>query len=116
MGARRSTLTLAVNNLAEQGSLIRSQDEWLILEPPATAMSSEPKAPQLMVTAPGSSLWASDDQVEQGPEGLGAFIQHVAEAREASSQDRRRARELAEDARGLRERARRFMPDPRELS
>jgi CRP/FNR family transcriptional regulator, cyclic AMP receptor protein len=35
VGARRPTVTLDVRKSAERGSLIRHEDEWLILEPPA---------------------------------------------------------------------------------
>jgi CRP/FNR family cyclic AMP-dependent transcriptional regulator len=45
VGARRPTVTLALSKLAERGSLIRHDDEWLIVEPPVAPVSAEPKAP-----------------------------------------------------------------------
>jgi CRP/FNR family cyclic AMP-dependent transcriptional regulator len=114
VGARRSTVSLALSKLAEQGSLIRQQDEWLILEPPAAPVSTEPQAPQVLLTAPGSSVWAAQDLVEQPPDKFQLFIQHVAQARDASTRDRHRARDLVEEARALREQARRLRTDPRQ--
>jgi len=112
VGARRPTVSLALGKLAERGSLIRYEDEWLITEPPVAPVSTEPKAPQLLLTAPGGSAWAARDPVEQGPEELRALIQYVAQVREQFAQDRRRARELGQQARALREQARRLRTDP----
>src|SRR5262249_24589688 len=112
VGARRPTVTLALSELAEGGSLIRHEDGWLILEPPATPLSSEPHAPQLMVTAPENSVWAAVDPPEPAPQEMRDLIQHVAQAREHAARDRRHARELAAQARALHEQARRFTTDP----
>lgn len=108
IGARRPTVSLALRKLAEEGSLVRQQDAWLILEPPAAPVSTEPAAPQLLLTAQASSDWAAPDPIEDGPEELQTFLQHLAEAREQFAQARRRARELAEEARILREQTRRL--------
>jgi len=113
VGARRPTVTLALSKLAERGSLIRHDDEWLIVEPPVAPVNTEPKAPQLLLTARGSSAWEARDQVEQGPKELRVLIQEVTQAREAFARDRRRARELAQEARALRERTRRLRTDRR---
>ncbi|HYB26384.1 MAG TPA: hypothetical protein VEF89_07215 [Solirubrobacteraceae bacterium] len=114
VGARRSTVTLAVRTLAERGSLVRQEDGWLILEPPAAPLSTEPKAPQLLLTAPRGSAWASRDPEELGPEELVMLIQHVAQTRIELAQDQiRRAREQAEEARAMRERAQRSRKDLR---
>ena len=116
VGARRPTVTLALHTLAKRGALIRQQDEWLILEPPVTPVSTEPKAPQLLLTARSSSVWAAHDLVEHGPKELQDLIQHVAQAREDSAQRRRRARELAEKARALHEQTLRITTDPEQES
>ena len=116
VGARRPTVTLALSKLAERGSLIRHDDEWLILDPPVAPVSTEPTAPQLLLTARGTSAWVARDPVEQGPEELGVLIQHVAQARKAFARDRRRARELAEQAQALRERTQRLKADRRQES
>jgi CRP/FNR family transcriptional regulator, cyclic AMP receptor protein len=119
IGARRPTVTLALSKLAEHGSLIRQDDGWVILESPAAPLSTEPTAPQLLLTAPqllqtarSGSVWAARDPVDQGPEELPVLIQQLAEAREASARGRRRTLELREEARALREQARRLRTDP----
>ena len=112
IGARRPTVTLALSKLAEHGSLIRQEDDWLILESPAAPLSTEPKAPQLLLTPRRSSVWAAHDPVEHSPEEMRVFIQQVAQARQEFAGDRRRARELTEQARALREQARRLRTDP----
>ena len=111
VGARRPTVTIALNKLAERGSLIRHDDEWLITESPVAPVSTEPKAPQLLLTARSSSAWAAHDPVDQGPEELRAFIQQVAQAREDFARGRRRSRELTEEARALREQTRHLRTD-----
>ena len=112
VGARRPTVTLALGKLAERGSLMRHEDEWLITEPPAAPVSTEPKPPQLLLTAPGGSVWAARDPVEQGPEELRMLIRQLAQTHKEFAQDqKRRARKQAEEARAMRERARRSLPD-----
>lgn len=111
VGARRSTVTLAVSKLADRGSLIRHEEEWLILEPPTSPVSSHPEAPHLLLTPPATSLWAAQDPVEHGPDGLPALIQQVAQAREAFERDRLRARQLTEQTRVLLEQSRRLTTD-----
>ena len=113
VGARRPTVTLALRKLAERGSLFRHDHEWLIAERPGAPVSTEPKAPQLVLTAPGSSAWAARDPVEQGPEQLGMLIQQFAQTRKELAQDqKRRAREQAEQAKAMRERIGRPLKDP----
>jgi hypothetical protein len=112
VGARRSTVTLAVSKLAERGSLIRQDDEWLIVESPVAPVSTEPKVPQLLLTARGSSAWAARDPLEQGPEELRALIQQFAQTHTEHAQDQtRRARKQAWEARAMRERAQRSRTD-----
>ena len=112
VGARRPTVTLALGKLAERGSLIRHENEWLILEPPVAPLSTEPKAPELLLTAPGGSAWAARDPVEQGPEELRMLIQQIARTSKELAQDQtRRALEQVEATRAMRERARRSRTD-----
>lgn len=107
VGARRPTVTLALSKLAKQGSLIRQGDEWLILEPPATPVSTEPKPPQLKLTDRGNSVRPAQDPVQQRPDELPAVLEQLAHARDAFTRDIRRARTLTESARALREETRR---------
>jgi len=111
VGARRPTVTLALSKLAEQGSLIRHEDEWLILEPPAAPLSTEPTAPQLLLTGRSSSAWAARDPVEPQHE-LDMFIEQLTQAREAFARDRQRTLELTEEARTLRRQARQLRTEP----
>jgi CRP/FNR family transcriptional regulator, cyclic AMP receptor protein len=112
VGARRPTVTLALGKLAERGSLIRHEDEWLIVEPAVAPVGAAPKAPQVLLTAPGGSAWAARDPVEQGPEDLRMLIQQIARTSKELAQDQtQRAREQAEEARAMRERARRSQTD-----
>jgi len=105
-------VTLALGKLAERGSLMRHEDEWLITEPPVAPVSTEPKAPQLLLTAPRGAVWAARDPVEQGPEELRMLIRQLAQTHKEFAQDqKRRARKQAEEARAMRERARRSLPD-----
>jgi CRP/FNR family cyclic AMP-dependent transcriptional regulator len=113
IGARRSTVTLALSKLAERGSLIRHEDEWLITETSVAPVGTELTAPQLLLTARSSTVWAARDPVEQGPpEKLDVLIQQLAQARKASARDRRRALELTEEARALRQQARHLRTGP----
>jgi len=91
----------ALSKLAEQGPLIRHDDEWLIVDPPVARVSTEPTAPQLLLTTPGGSAWRVRDPVEQRPEQLPAIIQHLAQACDEAARNRLHARELAEQARTL---------------
>lgn len=113
IGARRPTVTLALSKLAEEESLIRQDKEWLILEAPVAPVGTEPKPPQLVLTAQGGSAWAPRDPEGQAPEELRLLIEHLAHASQGVAQDQRRhAREQADEARAMRERARRFRTDP----
>jgi len=47
VGARRSTVTLALRELTDSGALVRQGDSWLLLEPPyVPAQSATPSNPQ----------------------------------------------------------------------
>ena len=113
VGARRSTVTLAVRTLRERGSLIKQKDGWLILEPPAAPLSTEPKTPELLLTPPEGSAWAPRDPVEPDPDELRVLIQQIARTSQQLAQDQKRhAREQANEARAMREQARRSLTDP----
>ena len=112
VGARRSTVTLALRKLAERGSLVRQADGWLILEPPAAPLGTEPKAPELLLTPPERSAWARQDPVEPDPEELRTLIQQIAHtSKELARDQKHRARQQAKEARAMREQARRFLTD-----
>lgn len=55
IGARRSTITLALKELSEQGALIRQDREWLLLAPPPAAAGPSPATadPEVVAVQPG---------------------------------------------------------------
>jgi CRP/FNR family transcriptional regulator, cyclic AMP receptor protein len=67
IGARRPTVTLALKELADRGSLFRQDGEWLLLEPPPQGPGPAPvKAdPELTSTAP--TRWACAPAHSVGP-------------------------------------------------
>lgn len=108
VGARRSTVTLALRKLADRGSLVSQGNGWLIVEAPATPVRPEGKTPQLLLTAEEGSLTAARDPVGPDPEALRSLVSHFAQEREGFAQRTHRTRELAEKARALREEAQRL--------
>jgi hypothetical protein len=60
IGARRSTVTLAIGRLAERGALVRSSEAWLLLERPL-----RPEERQVPVIAPTPLLSAVAKPVPQ---------------------------------------------------
>lgn len=58
IGARRPTVTLALKELAERGSLFRQDGEWLLLEPPPRGPASVPVRGEPLVTAVAPTQWA----------------------------------------------------------
>jgi DNA-binding transcriptional MocR family regulator len=61
IGARRSTVTLALTELSDRGAIVRQDRGWLLLEPPPTGAEtpSEIADPSLLVDV-GSS-WAAEE-------------------------------------------------------
>ncbi len=58
IGARRPTVTLALKELADRGSLFRQDGEWLLLEPPPQGPAPHPIRAEPQVTAPLPTRWA----------------------------------------------------------
>jgi len=59
IGARRSTVTLALGELSERGAIVRQHSGWLLLEPPPGVAGKLPELEQpLLLTDIGSS-WAA---------------------------------------------------------
>jgi CRP/FNR family transcriptional regulator, cyclic AMP receptor protein len=57
IGARRPTVTLALRKLTQDGSIVRQDSGWLLLEPPPEA-SSAPKVPAPELAVISVSGWA----------------------------------------------------------
>jgi len=62
VGARRSTVTLALGELADSGAVIRQRRGWLLVQAPATALASVEKT-----AAPRLSEDVADARAESGP-------------------------------------------------
>jgi len=61
IGARRSTVTLALNELTERGAIVRQNGTWLLLESPPEPIGEMPSVqePRLLGDAPSS--WTSTE-------------------------------------------------------
>jgi CRP/FNR family cyclic AMP-dependent transcriptional regulator len=67
IGARRPTVTLALKELAERGSLFRQDREWLLLEPPPQGPRPVPVRADPQVSPIRPALWAGDaSDAEEG--------------------------------------------------
>jgi CRP/FNR family transcriptional regulator, cyclic AMP receptor protein len=63
VGARRSTVTLALGQLADRGALIRADDGWLLLEMPESVGPELPKFDEPRLSASrGSPWWPAPDR------------------------------------------------------
>jgi CRP/FNR family cyclic AMP-dependent transcriptional regulator len=67
VGARRSTVTLAVGELVERGAVVRQDRGWLLLEqlPEVEAEPSLPDAPELSIDSP--SAWVARAEAPEFP-------------------------------------------------
>ncbi|HZE03756.1 MAG TPA: helix-turn-helix domain-containing protein [Solirubrobacteraceae bacterium] len=70
IGARRPTVTLALKELAERGSLFRQDGEWLLLEPPpqGSAPPAGRAAPEVVPLQP--TQWSAPTPAPLPPRGL----------------------------------------------
>jgi CRP/FNR family transcriptional regulator, cyclic AMP receptor protein len=57
IGARRPTVTLALKELADRGSLFRQDGEWLLLEPPPQSAPPGPEGAEPQLTRAGPMRW-----------------------------------------------------------
>lgn len=93
VGARRPTVTLALRKLSEQGSIVRQDSGWLLLElPPEPVGAPKVLAPELG----GISLsrWAPPpDSVDDPSVRYAGIREMVRELREQNAQDRAESRE-----------------------
>ena len=68
IGARRPTVTLALKELAERGSLFRQDGEWLLLEPPPQGPAPAPVRGEPQVTSTLPARWAGAAAPATGPD------------------------------------------------
>jgi CRP-like cAMP-binding protein len=66
IGARRPTVTLALKELAERGSLFRQDGEWLLLEPPPQAQAPGPARAEPTLVQPIHTRWGEVVGDEEG--------------------------------------------------
>jgi CRP/FNR family transcriptional regulator, cyclic AMP receptor protein len=70
IGARRPTVTLALKELADRGSLFRQDGEWLLLEPPPQGVAPGAVGAEPRITFSPPTGWAvmpEDAENERGP-------------------------------------------------
>jgi CRP/FNR family cyclic AMP-dependent transcriptional regulator len=114
VGARRSTVTLALGQLAEAGTILRQDRGWLLLEPPPVFASAPPVelGPELLpdvdlpVPAPATLVSDVTARVAELREVRSELEQVRAQIQRRVEQDLERLRETRERSLELREQAR----------
>jgi CRP/FNR family transcriptional regulator, cyclic AMP receptor protein len=109
IGARRPTVTLALKELAERGSLFRQDGEWLLLEPPPQGRERDSVRADPKLSPVTPSRWAEtppDEDSELGP-GPGRHELDLQELEQLISALRDTHRRTTTEVRARLERARR---------
>jgi CRP/FNR family transcriptional regulator, cyclic AMP receptor protein len=70
IGARRSTVTLALGQLADRGALVREDDGWLLLETPESTGGDLPEFDEPRLSASSASPWRSSTSGERAAAGV----------------------------------------------
>jgi CRP/FNR family transcriptional regulator, cyclic AMP receptor protein len=111
IGARRPTVTLALKELADRGSLFRQDGEWVLLEPPPQGAAPGPVGAEPRIASAAPTRWAAvADELETGllPVNHEVTVQELTSMLSALRESHRRARRdvraRLEDARVTRER------------
>jgi CRP-like cAMP-binding protein len=65
VGARRSTVTLALGALSERGAVIRQEERWLLIEPPPAPVPHPPQLEGISVIETKPSQWS--EEVSEAP-------------------------------------------------
>lgn len=105
IGAKRPTVTLALKELSERGSLIRQDQDWVILDPPPEPYAAELE-PSVLLDAPRRRSGRAPQPGSEAREGrLTLLRSELARLREKYAPDRARAQELRDEANRLRARA-----------
>jgi CRP/FNR family transcriptional regulator, cyclic AMP receptor protein len=61
IGARRSTVTLAVNELTERGAIVKQNGSWLLLETPPAPIGEVPSVQEPRLLGNAGSSWTSSE-------------------------------------------------------
>lgn len=116
VGAQRPTVTLALKQLAERGSLIKQDRDWVILDPPPEPRAVELETPRLL-DAPRRGSEGSPPAEPAPPDGRVALLRaELARRRLEYEPGRALARELADQARQLCARSHELVQDAHALS
>ena len=89
IGARRSTVTLALKQLTERGAILRQSDGWLLLQPPRSTSKIIADAPSTGLRRLPAVNWGSQIAQRQRDGGAGAGDERGADRRAGG--DRRAA-------------------------
>jgi CRP-like cAMP-binding protein len=65
IGARRSTVTLALGELSERGAIVRQNAGWLLVEPPPAVAEKLPELEQPVLLTDVGSSWAEAQDAPQ---------------------------------------------------
>ena len=100
VGARRSTVTLAVGELVDRGAIVRQDRGWLLLEqlPASQADMSFPDAPELAVDTPSAWAVSLDSQISAAAR-RDELKQKIAEMRAEIEERREQMREQVTEVR-----------------
>jgi hypothetical protein len=108
IGARRPTVTLALGQLADRGSLIKQGDEWLILEaPPSSPADSTLQARHVRLTNGSRPQWRPElpapKPTRRLEEESQLLLEKLTQLHLDTDQNRQLARRLTADMRTLRD-------------
>jgi len=122
IGARRSTVTLALGQLADHGEVIKQEDGWLLLAPPPqpSGLSADTSLEGLKLRAPSPTPWMEQALPDNGSPPIvvafsGAVRADCREERALAGSHRDRARKLRARSRELRWRSARAQPSTEAL-
>jgi CRP-like cAMP-binding protein len=116
VGAQRPTVTLALKALAKRGSLIRHDDDWLILDPPPAPRAVELEPPRLISPPRRGSAWRPPAKPAPHDGRLALLQTELARLRRKYAPERALAYDLADEARQLRARTCELVEDAHALS
>jgi CRP/FNR family transcriptional regulator, cyclic AMP receptor protein len=101
VGAQRPTVTLALKDLSERGSLVRHEKDWLILDPPPEPRAAE-RRPLPLLDAPPPRPPLPESEPPDGR--LAELRAELSRLRQTYGPDRAHAQALQDEARELRAR------------
>jgi CRP/FNR family cyclic AMP-dependent transcriptional regulator len=82
VGARRSTVTLAVGELTDAGAILRQERGWLLLERPRVAAIQPAPEPDPELLDPLVPLASTDSPIPSGPTDVAARVNQLRDATE----------------------------------